>query len=47
MVIHPIILMCYVYPIGFPIEKLSGWGQILFAMMFFGLIVIGWKIIVA
>lgn len=40
MVIHPIILMCYVYPIGFPIEKLSGMGQILFGMTFFGLMLL-------
>lgn len=40
MVIHPIILMRYVYPIGFPIEKLSGWGQMLFVMTFFGLMIL-------
>jgi len=35
MLVHPIILMAYVYPIGFPIQRLTDMGQMIFAAGFF------------
>jgi len=35
MLVHPIILMCYVYPIGFPVDRLSDIGQVLWGLAFY------------
>lgn len=40
MLIHPILLMSYVYPIGFPIESLSSLGEMMFSLLFFGILML-------